>query len=1025
MELPLTPLQQAYLLGRGDSWPLGGVAMHDFREYRAFGLDLNHLRTRLAELIGHYPALRTCIDTSRGTRRVCPEVELNLDHHDLRALSEDDATREIQALRERHSHNLHDPARPPWRIVVIQFAGRTDPPAPAYDTLIFTSFDALILDGSGISFLIARLFDQSPLLPALPDPTAFAPEVAHTRRQADAAWWRARLQDAVIPPALPWHTPLAAISASRYRRACLTLPRDMLKQLGRLGSPHALLRNTLLSTLILDTLLHWTSDGGLCVGVPVAFPSASGELGNASTFMALRYPRGGEDFLSRARALQEDVLSGLDHLAFSGVDLSRQLLKQSQGGPALPVILTNCLGWETLPADAPVRYSGGLTQTPQVAIDIRLMFDSEKNIQIAIDYAVQALSPEIIDAVLAALQRRVVRCCQQQSLSITPAEFIDLSHYRHNTERAEIAATPWLAELAGRLFDPGNGATALICDNQKLTYSELGQRVATAIAQLQQRGMGPGRIAALYLPRGPERVILSLACALQGIIWVPLDIGSPPERIAGLLENCSPDLVVHGGGLAATNGLAADALLLPTEAPPQLPDEQTLARRSAGESASYYLYTSGTTGSPKCVVLNNRATGNVIHQTRQRWAVTPEDVFISVTPPHHDMAMFDLFGALSAGATLVLPAPHEEKDAIAWNRLVQRHRVSLWCSVPAILEMLLACKTADSLRSLRLVAMGGDFIKPDIVQTLRALDPPPTLFSLGGPTETTIWSIWHPVAAEDTRAVPYGRPLAGNGYFICRDDGSHCPTGVTGRIHTAGVNLALGYLERGELKQHDFITLADASGEPLRAFRTGDRGYYRPDGSIMFAARINGYVKIRGARVSLPEIEGVLRQHPAIADIAVVDYVDSQNGETALGALYSTFDRRPVPRATLHAFAARALPGGHIPGRFIHAANLPLSANGKIDRQQIRNLLGTRPAAAEAPTRSAAIVAIYCRAIGVAPREEWGAETAFIAMGLKLPHVKQAAGQLNAAFGSRLEAGLLLRCRNAREVEALLDEQAG
>ena len=140
---------------------------------------------------------------------------------------------------------------------------------------------------------------------------------------------------------------------------------------------------------------------------------------------------------------------------------------------------------------------------------------------------------------------------------------------------------------------------------------------------------------------------------------------------------------------------------------------------------------------------------------------------------------------------------------------------------------------------------------------MRALCPAPRLVSLGGPTETTIWSIWHDITPDDVEHVPYGQPLAGNQYYICHDSGEHCPCGVAGRIHTAGVNLACGYLENGERVDHDFVNLLTPEGETVRAFRTGDIGFYRPDGVIMFATRINGYVKIRGVRVSLPEIEDV------------------------------------------------------------------------------------------------------------------------------------------------------------------------
>ncbi|AEF44052.1 amino acid adenylation domain protein [Serratia sp. AS12] len=1028
METPLTALQQAYLLGRSEQWPLGGVAMHDFREYRGQRLDLARLETRLAELVQHYPALRTCLDPQRFTQRVRPETTLNLDRYDLRSLEHDAAQQRLAALHEQYSHQRHDPAQPLWRIAAIQLP-ETQDAIGRYDTLIFTSFDALILDGQGIATLIARLFDDAPLPPIVP---ASSPAAATAeQRQADAAYWQTQLQDVTTPSALPWRAPLANIKSSRYRRASLTLPREVLKTFSRLGSAHSLLRNSALSAVILDTLAQWTPDGELCVGVPVAFPAAGGSLGNASTFVAVRYSRAGGTFVSRAQALQDDILGALDHLTFSGVDLARQLLNRSQGAPALPVILTNCLSWETLPAGAPVRYHDGLTQTPQVAIDIRLTQDADKNLQLCVDYAEQALDGEQVQAMLDALQRRVVQMCQDSDLEIAPARFIDYRHYRHNHGEAAFIAYPYLAQLAERLFNDPQPRPALICDEQTLSYPELGRQVGAVMANLQRRNLGRGSVLALYLARSPEHVTISLACALLGVIWVPIDINSPPERTAYLLSNCRPDLVVHQGELDTPHGVTPTELLDPAAGTPELPDDQTLAERSASTEAGYYLYTSGTTGKPKCVVLNNRATANVVGQTLQRWAVTADDVFISVTPPHHDMSMFDLFGSLSAGATLVLPAPHQEKDAISWNQLVERHRVSLWCSVPAILEMLLTCKTADSLRSLRLVAQGGDYIKPATVQTLRSLRPDISLFSLGGPTETTIWSIWHPIAAQDTGTVPYGQPLPGNQYFICHDDGTHCPAGVVGRIHTAGVNLALGYLEDGEVKQHDFVSLNGPDGQPLRAFRTGDQGYYRPDGNILFASRVNGYVKIRGVRVSLPEIEDVLRGHEAIQDIVVVDYPSGENAESTLGAMYLTRDGKPLSLADIRAFSTGYLPCTHIPTRFIHAETLPLSGNGKTDRHAIRSTLGAGRAApglnacaaplpSAPPAQSGKILTIYLQAIGAAPRPEWGEETAFISMGLKLPHIRQVAAQLNDAFGTQLPPTVLIPCKNAREVAALL-----
>ena len=240
---------------------------------------------------------------------------------------------------------------------------------------------------------------------------------------------------------------------------------------------------------------------------------------------------------------------------------------------------------------------------------------------------------------------------------------------------------------------------------------------------------------------------------------MPIDINSPAERTRYLLENCHPDLVISLENAQFDDSVTPHALVSDNDSPPPLTGQ------SASERPSYYLYTSGTTGKPKCVMLNNRATANVLAQTIARWQVDERDVFISVTPLHHDMSVFDLFAAMSVGATLVLPTQEQEKDAISWSQLVEQHQVTLWCSVPAILEMLLDCAEPTQLHSLRLVAQGGDYIKPATLRRLLALFPSPRLVSLGGPTETTIWSIWHDITPDDVERVPYGLPLAGNQYL--------------------------------------------------------------------------------------------------------------------------------------------------------------------------------------------------------------------------------------------------------------------
>lgn len=1019
-EAPLTPLQQAYLMGRGDHLPLGGVAMQEFREYRG-RIDAGTLRRRLGDLVRRHRALRTRIDEARLRQRVAPEAALNLEELDLRALSPAEAERRIEALRADYAHRLCDLSRPPWHLLLIHL-----PPDATDSHVLFARFDALILDGQGIAAILTDLLAERDLPPA-PEPDTAPSEPAPGVREADAAYWAGVLDGFAGPPRLPWLRPLEGIRASRYRRERIVVPRAQLTALSRLGARQQLFRNSILSAVILDVLARWCEEGPVTVAVPVA-PPQDGGPGNGSTFIPLRYDAAEGTLEERARRLQTAILEGLEHLSFSGVDLNRLLLGRSAGGPPLPVVLTNALSWPRLGADAPVRLHGGLTQTPQTAMDIRLTLDARDDLDLCIDYAEEALPPALVRDLLLAMGRGLAAVAGSGVLAVPARKVLDLAHYRHNGSDADVVCSGFLQRIARRLFDPRDDTTALICGEERLTYAAFGGAVVAALHGLRGRGLGDGNVVAICLPRGPEHLAVTLACALLGIRWVPVDAGSPPDRLRALLDTCRPDLVVgyrsaDGPAMVAPPELAQD---LAQEGSTGCPvDMDTLADLSRRDGPAYYLFTSGTTGKPKCVVLSNRATSNVIGRTQEAWGIGPQDVVLSATPLHHDMAVFDVFGALSAGATLVLPAPGEEKDAVAWNRLVRRHGVTLWCSVPAILEMLLTCRQGDTLRSLRLIAQGGDYIKPATIAALRALRPDCRLVSLGGPTETTIWSIWHEITAADTAAIPYGRPLPGCRYFVLDEAGEHCPAGVTGRIHTAGACLALGYLVDGALAQTDFVTIADEHGVPVRAFRTGDLGRYRADGTLVFAGRVNGYVKVRGIRVSLPDVESELVGHEAIDRVMVVDYGDARSGDVALGALYVGAE---TPGTDLRAFARQHLPESHVPSRFLRVDDLPLSANGKPDRARARALLqaGTgAEASPQAPMPAGRrILDVYLAVLGTPGAAGLDEDSAFIDLGLLPSHLRAVAAGLREAFGIEVAPGRLARCRTARQVEALLREAA-
>lgn len=204
--------------------------------------------------------------------------------------------------------------------------------------------------------------------------------------------------------------------------------------------------------------------------------------------------------------------------------------------------------------------------------------------------------------------------------------------------------------------------------------------------------------------------------------------------------------------------------------------------------------------------------------------------------------------------------------------------------------------------------------------------------------------------------------------------------GVVGRIHTAGVNLALGYLLDGALQQSDFITVDDEHGQAVRAFRTGDCGRYRADGTLLFDSRVNGYVKVRGVRVSLPDIEMALNQHPALRHVLVVDYGEQRLGEVCLGALYVCDPQAGEPSmAELRDYARQHLPHSHVPTRLLGVAALPLSQNGKPDRRRARELLSA-PATASVRDK---VLAIYLQVLGHPADAGTDSAVDFISLGLR------------------------------------------
>jgi amino acid adenylation domain-containing protein len=470
-----------------------------------------------------------------------------------------------------------------------------------------------------------------------------------------------------------------------------------------------------------------------------------------------------------------------------------------------------------------------------------------------------------------------------------------------------------------------------------LTYGALADLALRLAAELRARGVGPAEPVAVTLERGPDQVVAVLGILAAGASYVPVGVDQPPDRRRRICDRAGARLVVA----------AEDGAVPRRETVPPRPPREPLAGPVPLDPASlaYTIFTSGSTGEPKGVEIAHRAAANTVDDLAERFGVGPGDRVLGVSSLDFDLSVYDVFGLLAVGGAVVLVAEEDRREARSWAALVHRWRVTVWNSVPALLEMLLLAAHPADLASLRLVLVSGDWVGLDLPGRLTRAVEGARFVALGGATEASIWSNAMEVGEVPPhwRSVPYGLPLRNQRYRVVDGRGRDCPDWVPGELHIGGAGVALGYRNDLEATARAFVAHAGQ-----RWYRTGDLGRYWPDGTLEFLGRRDLQVKVRGHRIELGEIEAHAEGHEHVAR-AVAFTV----GEGAAGALALALV--PVPAASpdglgaaVRELLAARLPAYMIPDRVV-VGPLPLSANGKVDRRRLGGLAENAGRGAAAP----------------------------------------------------------------------------
>lgn len=951
---PLTDIQQAYWIGEQPAYRLHTPA-YLYRAFSAPELDMARLTAALDDMVHSHPALRTRV-LEGGMQLVGDRGEpVTVDVTDLRGMSSAERTR----FEEERKSNL-DRILAPLRMAapICCFVDRLE-----HGYHIHFLFRLIALDGQSIAQFfneLASLYLGCAVerLPGLSH-RYFVQQQLAARQQQDyltsLAYWEERLDSLPSAPELPLVDLQAIPHRLRFTRQQMRLDAHQFECLQARSRRLGVTVNALLCTLYADVLRIWSRNRTFTLNMlvsqrPVSTPELRDELGNFCSTLLLELAEHPGTLRERAIALQRQLYRDLEHAQVSGVQVIRRLQRGGNGLPAMPVVFASTLGQGPVTPTVTHRDLGwtvydGAVQTPQVWLDHQVHLD-EGSLVLNWDSAQGVFLPGVIEHMFAVYQAHVrgLLTCQEEVLAsvrlLPVVPQWQLTARQAANETAAVLPRGTLHSFFETAKNAAPNRAALISAARTLSYGELWTLTTCLAQRLRAIGVGRNDLVAILARRGWRQIVAAIGVTQSGGAYLPIASDLPQARQQYL------------AGQPGVKVLLADRnLLVGLDVPPSVAvvtledglldgsagDATVLEPLSTEDDLAYVIFTSGSTGNPKGVAITHRAAVNTVQDVVARFGMRSDDRVIAISAFNFDLSVYDIFGTLAGGAALVVPEHSDTPDPAHWAQLVHEHGVTVWNTVPALLEMQLeycGAEAACLLASLRLVMLSGDWIPVSLPGRLAAQVPAATLVSLGGATEAAIWSNYFIVGELDPgwKSIPYGWPLSNQEFHVLDAALLPVPTWCCGELYIGGTGLAQGYYNDPERTMASFV-FCPHTGQ--RLYRTGDMGRYHASGCLEFLGRSDTQVKIRGYRIELGEIEAALERCPGVRGGAVVVRALAQDRQLVA---FFTSHSAECDATSVRAALQAALPSYMVPVLIEPLAQLPVTANGKVDRKQLQAL---------------------------------------------------------------------------------------
>jgi amino acid adenylation domain-containing protein len=1044
VSLPLTDAQQEVWMAA----QLGGNSAVAYNESVAFQvtgpISVESMRTAAERLAARHEALRVTFTADGMRQKVSSEARLPVEYSDLSELGreerEQEAARLVASARETPFDLVSGPLA---RISIVRT--ETD-----RHLLIFTVHH-LICDGWSFGILLhelAELYttDRHGLMPSLTEPARYTTHVeraleADEARATSEAYWLERLKPGVPALELPTDRPRSAGRTFRTSEVRHRIEPRLYAALKEAAGRHHCTMYVMLLAAWRALIWKLTGQRDLIIGLPIAGQASLSDSNLVGHFVQmLPVPSavdGAASFTTLLRQAREDVLDAREH---QFVTLGRLLQKLDLArDPARPPLISAVFNVDKaaeLPCFAGLQLEPH--SVPRAAGNFEFAADmTDTGVDCEISCYVNA---DLIDAdsarrwlVMYELILKAVAADPDIRLAALPSMSDDERRQLQTWGNPE---GDYPAACLHRTFEfqaaQNPDAIAASFENLSVSYGDLNRRANQLAHCLRGLGVGPDVSVGLAVGRSLDLVVAILGILKAGGAYLPLDPAYPRARLAFMLDDARPVVVV------TTVDVLRDLPELPMpvvcmDRDRELIDAQdtdNLRTPVETQHLAYIIYTSGSTGRPKGVLVEHRQAARLFTSTDALFHFGPSDVWTLFHSAAFDFSVWELWGALLYGGRLVIVPYWTARSPETFRELLCREHVTVLNQTPTAFGQLME---ADRLASsgdlaLRLVIFGGEALDMRALGTwvTRHGDAAPALVNMYGITETTVHTTHYRVLMDDvsTGGSVIGRPLSDLSIQVLDAHGNLAPIGVPGEICVGGAGVARGYLDRASLTAERFVPDASDRQPGARLYRSGDLARWRQNGQLEYLGRIDQQVKIRGFRVELGEIAAALNEHPGVRESAVILESDGDSRLAAYVVLQDGVNDREATVADIRAQLSTRLPDYMIPGAIAVLERLPLTANGKLDRKALPHASaprGSGDSGENLSTTEHAIADIWAEVLSV-PRP--GRFDSFFDLGGHSVLAARMIARLRETFTIDLPISALFRARTiallAKSVEAAI-----